>query len=102
MWTMINGEISGVVNDFDLAIIFVESETHEPEGERTGTRIFMASELVENLDNSNGIAHIYGVFCFMHGCPYTVLKLSYWQTLTWSHLHTWLFGSLADTTKVLL
>ncbi|KAI0765551.1 hypothetical protein BC629DRAFT_915828 [Irpex lacteus] len=52
MYTIIDGEISGVVNDFDLAIIYVEGQDRKTESERTGTRIFMAAKLVENLMNN--------------------------------------------------
>ncbi len=66
MYTMIDGEISGVVNDFDLAIIYVEGQDRKTESERTGTRIFMAAKLVENLMNNKRIPHIYGVLYFIH------------------------------------
>ena len=75
MFHKIGDEISGVVNDYDLAIIAHEGEDRVPRKERTGTWVFMASDLVENLDNDVGIPHIYGVFCFVFGYPSTSPKL---------------------------
>ncbi len=74
MYTKVDGRICGVLNDFDLAIIVRPDEDRKPGEERTGTRIFMAGKLVENLGKNIEILHIYG--SFMLGPRHALAKLT--------------------------
>lgn len=74
MYTIVDGRICGVLNDFDLAIIVRPGDDRKPGEERTGTRIFMARKLVKNLGKNIGILHIYG--SFMLGPRHAFLKLT--------------------------
>lgn len=59
----LNGEIVGVLNDFDLAI--VEGYSRNLSYEKTGTIPFMAHQLLQSMKTKIPRPHLYGMLLFM-------------------------------------
>jgi hypothetical protein len=54
------GEVMGVLNDFDLLIL--QDDSRQLATERTGTMPFMAAQLLRQVGSGNAVVHTYGQY----------------------------------------